>query len=678
MASESTKFNLEFSNSNSSYVTLTIGVEDTYAPKLNILATPVNTLFQENGTVLDAPVETPDPEETNEPPSDLSYGVFNPSKVFNHLLLPRLENQLPKVFNLNIDSTTVIIDGVDLSKALYSLDWVNPINGPSEGSLLLKETEGINLDPEANGFNQGSIVEITVNINSLRSRKLTSCFVIGYPSLILNDAGTYELSVSLGDELKLLENTTRNKTLYCGLPPSTTRELAQIYAKTNGLKTLVYPEGGSLLETISNTFVTESAFDFLSAIYKPHNRDVRTSVNGSIICPKRKLFNPNNAHTLTYKDVIQAQPNFTSLFEPYTKVKNSNNFNLEESLTLRERTSKSINGDPTNTKAWFQGGYQETITTITSLGDTDIYTREITYGYIPTDSLPWSEAQVKEDPCVNSAFNTEWGVIATLIKGVSYYVNSPQTYIISREEEWKNELRLRELDTDPQTYDLFNGLVSYKITTYSNAKQVNVNVCPKDYLVYSTRIRTENYSINSSYQMAFNSWDQTEYKPSGKSVDLGQSSYTGEGIIWTSFSNSGEFDEERNVWVIQPMQTESYDDPPQAKFIRPIQRSITNFSEYSLINTLNELEPTPLNSPYCYTKSELDTVSDRYLRENYGLSRSIILVVPFLLPIEVNDSIIYTDRLGRTKNYLVYSVEYNQTLTQMTKTLILMEDYSNA
>jgi hypothetical protein len=675
-------------------INLNIGVDPALsnAPYLELNGQYTNLFYQNPGEILDPPE---DPVLGNKPPlpdyllvqnwldssswddsdSWLEQGQNQP---FDYLQLPRLQAQPSKVFNLNVYSTRVLINNVDFSNALYSLDWQTPISGVSQGSLLLKETLGLNINPDSNGIAQGSEVEIYVKETPQTEELLTRCYVLGFPSLSLNGEGTYEVQIQLGDELALLSQTTRSRSKYCGQVPKTTQELANIYAQLNGLRTRIFPTGHTINEASVNNFLTESPYEFLQAIYAPINKDVRTTSNGLVIVPTRRKFDLETAYTLSYKDVIQSQNNFSKFYETYTTVKASNDFSLELDFAFSSRTYTQVNGNPENTKPWFQGGYQEIRTTITSLGDTNVYTLKETFAYVPLESLPWPKELVDLDPCAIGEFTTVFDVIEREIISLTYYSHPSGTKIVTKEEKWVNGLKITqikdELDPNFEDYDLYNGSLSYDITTYQNSPQANVSVCEKDYQLLSTYIRNEKYGLDKDFNFLFQSWSSETYSPSGVSSSLGQQSFTGTELRWNKTLITGEFSQDENIWIIQPAINTPNENPPQAQVIKPIVESVTNFSQFTLIPGAS-IEPKPLSAPFCYDKNQLDTYAERYLREQFGLSKSIVIVTPFREPLGLNDSVVFTDRLGQTYNYICYDVEVNITLQQCTKTYTLLRWY---
>jgi len=649
----------------------TIRVSTSYRDEsLEIEGTAVNPFFQPDSELDPPDVGVPGPGETSQPPY---FGAG--TGLFNHLLLPKLTNFPSKVFNLGIDGVELFINGVDFSGTVYSLDWSVPVNGVSQGSLTLRQAVGFNIDPDTNGITQGSTVQISIRPTKLYSELLTNCFVIGNPTYTLNQDGEYELGLEIGDELALLSESARNRTLYCGLPARTTQELATIYANTNGLRTRVFPVGHAIQEASTNNFLTESPFEFLSSIYGPINRDVRCSPRGAIVFPVRRDFDLSLATVLSYRDVIESSNNFSGYYEPFTKVKVSNNFDLLLPFEFSNRATRQIQGNPENKKPWFQGGYQEIVTTSTSLGDTDVYIREDTYGYVPTEARPWDKALVDEDPCAIGAFTTAFQLIGTKIKALSYYAHPSGSKIVSRVQTWVNGLQIYQITDEGspnfEDYDLFNGLISYENVTYVNSPQPNVDVCSKDWQIVQTNVRREDYKLSEDRILFFSGWVQENYSPSGTSSLLGQSSFTGVDQTWIQTLDQGEYDEAGGFWVIQPTQTEVGVNPPGATIISPVTQNITNFSELTL-SEFQELEPIPLNAPFCYNKDQLDTFAFRYLTEQYGMSKSIMVTVPFSNTLGLGDSVVFEDRNGIRKNFRVWRIEVNLTGKQITKSLVLL------
>jgi hypothetical protein len=372
--------------------------------------------------------------------------------------------------------------------------------------------------------------------------------------------------------------------------------------------------------------------------------------------------------------VIESQNNFSNYFEPYTRVRASNDFSILLPFGFTRNSKVTINGNPENTKPWFQGGYQETTLTVTTYGNTDIHIQEETKAYVPTESLPWPKDLVDEDPCAIGGFTTIWDTIKTKVTALSYTDHPSGNKVVTKEETWVNELIPYQIkdedDSNFEDYQLFNGLTSYTLTTFVNAPIPNSSVCEKDFSLVSTNIRTENYGLNETREFVFKSWSQSAYSPSGTSSLLGQDNFLGVEQTWIETIDQGEFSEADQIWVIQPTQNDVGVNPPAARMISPVNQDITNFSTFTL--TGGNLEPTPLSAPFCYTKAQLDTISERYLREQYGYSKAKVITVPWSFVLELGDSVLYQDRDGLTRKYLVWNKEVNCTGNQVTKSYVLL------
>jgi hypothetical protein len=661
-------------NSNGYRVNSFVGVDvdDQKGDYGSITATVFDPNFVEDGEIL-TPSETP---SGNQPPlpDDIKY-LGHDSTNFNHLELPRLQNKVSEVITYNVYKTEIIIGSQNVTPCFNILDLSRPISGPTIGSIELVETEGFTLDPIINDWNQGTSVTINVYYNSNYSELLYKAFIVSNPQYVLDSNGVYRLTLSIGDELDLLSKTTRVRGLYCGPDPSFASDAANIYAKLNGLKTRVFPTGHKLESNSINNFYNDSPYDFLQDLYAPVNRDIRTNREGVIIAPIRKDWSEENKITLNYKEVLQFNANFSQFYEPFTLVKASNDYTINKPFGFVKTSFRNISGNPENIKPWFQGGYQETITNITNLGDTEIYKQEVTYGYVPTDDTPWPKALVEEDPCTLAEWeDLTFQIINTKTKALTYYPNGSSSYIVNKEETWDRGKKLKK--RPDEDYDLFDDTYEYTLTTFTNNPQVNSDVCSKDYIQLLVNKRTETYNLDEDFSYRFFSYVQEDFVVEGVSANSGQTSFTGSGQTWTKYVNEGQLDEETGIIINQPTRVLKGEEPSISNIISPLTVEITNFSEYTL-GGVSPLEPTPLSAPFCFNTNQLDTVSKRYLTEQYGLSNSITVVTSITNPIELNDSIEYIDKNGNSKKYLVWNIEYNQTKKQMTKTLTLLKTYEN-
>lgn len=621
--------------------------------------------YQPDGDKL--PSEAPDQGNT-EPPLPPEYqppGYTKP--FFNYKELPRIAS-FPSI-NLNISATNteVIIAGFDFSPAILNFDWFTPLSGPSTGKVRLLETRDLQypLDPELNGFNQG--VNITIKHNGVLT---CHAYIIGYPDYFLDDNGTYVLDISIGCQLALLENTTRTRKKYCGRSPRFAGEAASIYADQNNLFTRLFPRGHDLVEEGINSFADESAHSYLSALYVPTNRDVRCNKNSEIICPIRQPYNPSQATNLSYKEVLESAPRLGKFFEPFTKLAVKNEYSISQGLPFETKTSRRVSGDPGNTKPWFNGGYTEVVTTTTTYGDTEVFKKETTYGYVPTNPLPWAKALVEEDPCINTSFNTQIEVIEEKTTQLFYYPHESGSLLISGIKKWTYGKKLVKLPSED--YDLYDGIKEHEQTQYTNTPQPNREVCTKDYIFLQTDIRTDNFKLTEDNVLYRDSFEEIKYRAQGVSVET-VTEYTGSGQKWIRITSGGQFNEDLGQIQVQPTQIDEDVSPPTSDWIRPVLETVFNFGEFSLIPGGN-LEPKPQTAPFCYNQQQLETFAIRKLRETYGLSKGIMLTVPITKPIGLNQSVLFTDRFGRQKEYTVYSVEINQTAEVATKTLLLMRE----
>lgn len=583
---------------------------------------------------------------------------------FDYLTLSRLELQATQTLVSNVERTELTVTKADtgtvydLSDRFINGDYSRPISGASVGNIEIGELG-------ANDFNIADL-DLTYGDRLQWQQcwgnvclEIANCYILNKP-VFNSDGGFLKYKINIGDELALKSDSSRIPvSKYCGAPPKTAGESAKIYATTHGLITTVYPSGHTLLDLDYSDFTNERPFDFLSALYAPTNRDVRTDETG-IIVRDRPSFDATNAIVLTKELVIETEPTFTQSYKPITKVRVKNDYTLINDFAVIKTSERSINGVPANTKPWFQGGYTETITEKAVLGDGEIWSKVIVYGYFPTSDV--SESQYNEDACDPSTIPVAYGIISTKYIAKEYEKHLSEAYLVTKESEW---FYTKEMEKVGFSYYVRDNLKTYSITNYTHTPQINEAVCEKDYLHFLTYIRTETYTLNANFVGYLLTSDViTEYKVKGVS-SLNQSSFVGVDQSWIKTTITGAYDTENKAFVIQPTKVEDVTAPPSGLWIRPSTTAVTAFRTVQL-SLDGSLETKPVEAPYCYTEEQLEVFGQRVLKETYGLSQGLNLVVPFYILLGIGDSVIYEDL-----PYLVYNVEINQSLSQATKAVIL-------
>lgn len=635
---------------------------ETYSSEVLIDAVVVSPT-QSSGTVQPSPL----PPTTIQPPLPKGFIPDNPlytSEGFDYLTLGRLQTQASEAILISVGYTTFEVfvsnDWLDLSDYFVNGDYSLPISGASQGQVTLEEIgEGERLN--SLGITYGTPFRYSQCFRSV-CIEVFQGFVIEPPTYQQESEGYFSLTLKLGDELLLKADTSRVAvSKYCGSPPTFAGDAARIYAQTHNLITTSFPNGHTLLDRESQSFTNEKPYDFLQSLYSPTNHDVRCNSQG-IIVTSRKPFNNEEAIIIQEKQVIELTPSFRQDYEPVTKIQAKNQFLLVQGFTTRRFTKKAISGDPTNTKPWFQGGYTETTTTQVFYGDTIIWSEELTQGYVPT-SPTFTKAQAQGDPCF-SELTTTFTRISRKVTNLSYYTHISGSFLVSKKETWTYSKKLKDLP--PASYEIYDGIVEYILEEYQNTPQINSEVCEKDFIHLQTQKHLRRWGLLDDFTYLLLDSEIVTYTVEGLNPDS-VTSYVGSGQQWNETIQSGSFDTEENIFITQPTEINEAVDPPTSIWIRPQTQRTNAFTQVSL-NVSGSVELKPINAPFCYNLEQLNTFGLRFLRETYGLANGISLVVPYWLTVKLGDSVKY-----KNKNYLVFNIEFNQTLNEATKTLLLSE-----
>jgi hypothetical protein len=646
-----------------------------------------------------------------------AYGPGNPSDPlfqgpFDYTLLPKLPTQ-PN-FNLvqSFQSSEFTVtkptgEQISLGNMLVSGSWQRPLSGLSVGdatflykvqqSPLGQSTPTGNLEA-IQDIEAGDLFEWRLSWGT-GSTNVGKGYILKSPEVFLNSEAQTQFTLELGCELALFSNTSRlEQSLYCGRAPKTSQEAARIYAQTHGLFTRTYSPGHDLIDLASQSFSNESPHQYLQALYAPTNQDVRCNNSSrAIICVPRPTFREGQAVYLSYKDTLELNPTVAPSFEPFNSIRVYNNYELITPNQRETNVYTRVSGQETNTKPWFQGGYTSTEVTEITQGDTLIWKRAITSGYIPTDHII-SKADYELDPCSSEPLTTTFGVIKTETFAVSYQEHPSGAFLILGEQSWERGKKPRRLDDDslpgyqPGTnssgnpvaagdWVIYDGILSYSKEVYEHTPQANPEVCSKDYIHLQTSRKLDTYGLENWTYIRLATEIDT-YQSEGTSPTEGQSFYVGTGLSWQKQEARAEWDTNAQAYIVQPNRVIPNSNPPASQWVRP---KLTEVNAFAIINNnlasqngrLFNDRPTPENAPFCYTADQLQLYGQRVISENNGLAQSKELVVPYFSTLELGDPVVYTDQNQTTHAYQVYALSIAVDNNLVSKNLVLSrQDYS--
>lgn len=597
-------------------------------------------------------VEPPVIPETSQPPLPPAYRPANYTEArFNHLGLPRLQTFESLGLLTTVDRVILQINGQDYSNNVISFDYNLPISGEAIGQVELTHTTSrVIQDGE---INFGDRFTYTLCWGS-SCQAISSGYVVSQPRFTYSDTGEVRITIRLGDELELFaQEPLEPKQRYCGEVPKLAGSLASIYAQVNGLYTRAFPQGHTLLEPVQD-FLNDTPYEFLQALYEPLDWDVRGREDGSIqVVPRPGFQNP-----ITLKIFNTLETPEASRFSPFSVVPVQNEFEVDSGMLRNTARSERVTGLETDTRPWFQNGFTRTTTDTTSVGDTAIFSREVTWGYVPTAST-LTQAQLSTDPCESSPIETEWGVVKDVTTQLQYSVHESGAYLVHGRKVWTYG---RALEDIPQSTSktVYEGILAYEEESYLNTAQIS-QACRKDWIHLQTYKRVRRFARDTGVYRLISDLIE-EY--SGQRLGQGAVSTR---ATWLKTVASGEWSQGVG-WVKQPVQSFQAD-PPQSVWIRPVIERVTAQTEARWGN-FPERRAETLDCPACFTESQLKSYGERWLREQAGLSGAVLCQVPMNLMLSLGDSVIV-----RGIPYQVWGIEYNQTLEEVTKTLQLLRVY---
>lgn len=634
-----------------------------------------------------------------EPPTGNSTDPLDPT--FDYLTLGRVTTFPQTTLTINVCDTDLVINGVSYGHLFVSGDFAYTLAGSIRGGIQLSNastgastnTAGIPRPAsEFAGFPTVRIGDTVLWTQTFQDATLTvcECVVTEIPKVATDSQGISTVTIKIGGTFELLRNrNTRVPSLYCGQPPETAGEAAGVYADVNNFPETGFPAGHFLRESI-NGFTTEDAYGFLQALYNPSNTDVFEDPRSNIRAFPRPTFNPNSFAALDHSQVIEVNTN-TRTVVPSSRMVVYNRYRRDDGFPSRRETyrtySDNFDGTPGDTpvfngspvQVWFLGGSTYTDHVVDFIGETEVFHEEKTYGYIPTAALLYT-ADIN-DRCDPSGIDSQFALITTRTRATSF-VTDPQTEL---SPIWKEQDFLEgyytfngtdDRGSGPEdTVEILFGNIANRVEEFTNTPQVDPSICPQNYISLVTsrtlavwgRTEAGEYRILESETDSYSTSETSApVNPVGDFFGIAQS--------WVRRSTRGRYSEDLRRWETFPVPTTT-EAPPNTNYLTPIVVDVVVSGEVS-IDALEDLygdrEGLPLQGRFCYTIDDCETFAERILREEAGLHLGLLLVVPYSFPYRPGHSIRFTDRTGETNDYIVHSVELNQTGAIATKTVLLM------
>lgn len=651
-------------------VKLEAGSIETYTESLDLtgeLFEPVDNTVQE---VELSPEVNPNIGDESDPTS------YN----FNYKTLSRLTTKQDFPLVVTVPKTKVNTTfGKDLSEYLSGFSLSFPISGAIEGEVHLT---AIPNDLEIETGQQITIQQCFYPLGqSEKCIKVGTLYIVTIPKKYSDIDGTIDMDLTVGDELAYHAERARIPLeKYCGKKPVNVGEAAEIYANTRGLFTKQYPKGHSMPSLDDQSFSSESPYEYLQSLYAPTNRDVRCNPESKIIVEKRPEYGGKTIHKINWDQILELDPRTAYDYEEMSEVELNNTFTIVKPLEEDQTSYVTVTSVPSNEKPWFKGGYTETEVTTWKVGEQEIHRESVQMGYVPTVSQ-WSESDQKADQCDDGSFDdntsnpipVEWGLVKKEIFAISAENHKSGSKLVTKEEKWSEGKKVeRGTGEFSDTYKLYDGKLSYKVTKYENTPQINPEVCEKDYIHLMTRRYKERYGFTESvFGYRLQEKEIERYVPITKST-LGLTSYVGTGQVWKKTISRGEYSEDDDSFIVQPDRTIEGEDPPNSKWIRPPKDDVNAFTtvEDDQVTKFTG-KPESIEAPFCFNMLQLETLGHRHLAENNGLAKSIEIVLPYHYTINLGDSVRYKNRFNEYDYYLVHNISINQDGPDSVKTLLL-------
>lgn len=580
-------------------------------------------------------------------------GEPNPA-FFDHRTLPRLPAQPSKIINAHVPKTILVLETpsgpISIGDAFLNGDWNQPITGEARGSIQLGDIlfpNGQRILNSVIAANVGARITWIQLFGDGIQKVVCNAYLLNKP-VIEQDDEYRVINLDIGCHLALLSKRQWLRDIpYCGKEPKTVREAVRIYEYFLRVPILA-TEGHPLVNPPEN-FSSESPYDFLQGLYAPTDQDVRCNLAGVIHVSPREEYQPGN-NLAVYIPTNTPVPDASLLFN---SLKLSNSFTKIQPLKERRETFTELSPtyDVNNTRPWFLNGSWRKVTTVTYLGDTEVFRKEELFArfpnaitYSPPDTTSGLNGQTipttaVQGTCENGVetFSTTERLISITESALRTRRHKSGALLVIGKIEQKYGWGTSETGTNTLFY---NGMISKSEERLDNIAIPNEKACRKDWQ------HVTNLRVFSQYERAFPipnivlvAREIDAYR------DITQENNSDGGLSrtvpksWISTKLRGAFTD--GYWVEQPARR-GKESPPEAQWVRPTTVEVTVSgiaTNLAIQNAIGFKPASPSDAPHCYRPTQCQRLASRQIRDSYAIANSREIIVPYYQNFRLGQSV---------------------------------------
>lgn len=569
-------------------------------------------------------------------------------------------------FTTTAPYTEVIVNGVDYSGSLSTMDWASFLNGASQGVLTFRcETMA--------SVRTGHVVNVKYIWDDGESQVLKA-FVLEPPRRSgFSPTPTWTLRV--GDVFTWSATKKPDTTIYCGPMPTTAGGLVGLYATQRNLK---HPDGSSIVLPDGVTLPAGDFYrpdigfwEFASGLFAPLGFDIGTDNYGVVVVRRRPTLATSGS--VTIDRFMDLERDYTAV-PVYSKVQVRSEYNVNQGFTREETVTERLINPGSTDRPWFLGGRMSIKTTSVNFGNSLVYRKEETFGQIPNS--PTGSVPVAEDGCEPVPIATSYGLISTKTYALAYQDIGLAAFLVTGWREFTTGLLAK---VENNAYVVTSGPISERYQEYTNVAQVATEVCPKDYIYVQARVVSAEYGIKE-VEGGPRVLQQIKGTVETYTVDVegptGNVGYAGLTRSWLRTTIESERTSD-GYWFTQPA-TRDDTEPGLSKWVGPKIASYVVETEVSLPALANQwgISTAPnISTTTCFTLDTAEHFGSRWMLEQAGLNAGVTIVGPFWTPAANGAKVRLTTNLGGGAQFtgFCYATEINQSAGQVTKTLTLLK-----